>query len=354
MKEVQTVQNANSNDSAVAVNGGAGVQSHATDAISTNDDSTVATNNNVTTRIQSNGDISANGNISTNGNMRHASVREIANTLPEFDPTNNASITVEQFIDRVDRVEEAYRWDEKFLLLAIYTRLKGLARMWLDASPTLHTTWENFADALRHEFGSDRDEAEIHFVMANATRKPKEIVKEYCFRVAALGIRYKLSEAAIIRYARAGLKHRELQQSIAAMKFTTMKQMRDAIEDYFINRGGLSEPQVHQPSKRDNNNEKYAESTKQNGEFKAQLKCYNCNVPGHFANKCPLPQKRHRCTTCNKVHPNGGNCEKTTVTLRRLGAINLDECFKKLVYIKAQPYIAFIDTGSQCSTFVGQ
>ncbi|XP_050339157.1 uncharacterized protein LOC126765591 [Bactrocera neohumeralis] len=223
-QEVQTVQNAASNDSAVAVNGGAGVQSRATDAISTNDDSTVATNNNVTTRNQSNGIISANGNISTNGNMRHASVKEIANTLPEFDPTNNASITVEQFIDRVDRVVEAYRWDEKFLLLAIYTRLRGVARMWLDASPTLHTTWENFANALRHDFGSDRDEAEIHFVMANATRKPKEIIKEYCFRVAALGIRYKLSEAAIIRYARVGLKHRELQQSISAVKFTTMKQ----------------------------------------------------------------------------------------------------------------------------------
>ncbi|XP_049303008.1 uncharacterized protein LOC125776162 [Bactrocera dorsalis] len=232
---MQEVQNANSNDSAVVVNGGAGVQSHATDAISTNDDSTVATNKNVTTRIQSNGDISANGNISTNGNMRHASVKEIANTLPEFDPTNNASITVEQFIDRVDRVVEAYRWDEKFLLLAIYTRLRGVARMWLDASPTLHTTWGNFADALRHEFGSDRDEAEIHFV------------KEYCFRVAALGIRYKLSEAAIIRYARAGLKHRELQQSITAMKFTTMKQMRDAIEDYFINRG-VSHKYINQAS----------------------------------------------------------------------------------------------------------
>lgn len=59
-----------------------------------------------------------NGDISTNGNMRHASVKEIANTLSEFD----------------------YKWDDKFLLLAIYTRLKGVARMWLDASSTLNTT----------------------------------------------------------------------------------------------------------------------------------------------------------------------------------------------------------------------
>uniref|UniRef100_A0A0K8ULR6 Uncharacterized protein n=1 Tax=Bactrocera latifrons TaxID=174628 RepID=A0A0K8ULR6_BACLA len=109
MQEVQTVQNAASNNSAVVLNGGAGVQNHATDAISTNADSTVVTNTNVTTHIQS------NRNISTNGNMRHASVKEIANTLSEFNPTNNASITVEQFIGRVDRVVEAFIHDQEEL-----------------------------------------------------------------------------------------------------------------------------------------------------------------------------------------------------------------------------------------------
>jgi len=45
----------------------------------------------------------------------------------------------------------------------------------------------------------------------------------------------ELSEAAIIRYVRAGLQHRELQNSIAAIHFATMKQLRDAAESYFVN-----------------------------------------------------------------------------------------------------------------------
>lgn len=138
-----------------------------------------------------------------------------------------------------------------------------------------------FANALQCEFGSEKDEAEIHFVMANATRRPKETVKEYCFRISSLGIRYKLSEAAVIRYARSGLKHRELQQSIAAMKFTTMKHMRDAIEDYFVNRGELSDPQTNQSAKRNEAKSKFGETESRN-ETKPQLKCYNCNEPDTF------------------------------------------------------------------------
>jgi hypothetical protein len=175
--------------------------------------------------------------LATSNNMRQASVKEIANTLPEFDPSDDNAISVDQFVDRVNKVVDAYLWDEKFLMLAIYSRLKGPAKMWLDSSPILHTTWNNFANALRDEFGANPDEAEVHFSMASATRRPKETVKEYCFRMSALGVRYRLSEAAVIRYVRAGLQHRELQNSIAAIHVATMKELRDAAESYFINRG---------------------------------------------------------------------------------------------------------------------
>ncbi|KAH8270743.1 hypothetical protein KR026_004751, partial [Drosophila bipectinata] len=42
-------------------------------------------------------------------NVRHASVKEIADTLPEFDPGDENAISVHQFIDRVDKVVGAYR-----------------------------------------------------------------------------------------------------------------------------------------------------------------------------------------------------------------------------------------------------
>jgi len=208
--------------------------------------------------------------VHTSTITRHASVKEIANTLPEYDPKDENDISVDQFIDRINRVIDAYHWDEKLLLLANYTRLKGAARMWLDASPVLHTTWSEFSNAIRDEFGSTPDKAEIHYIMSNV-RRQKETIKEYCFRMSALGNRYNLSESAIIRYARTGLKHRELQQSIVTTKFATMKQMRDVIDEYFVNRGRLQLPKYDPVSKNDEPKSKQHESATTND----KLKCFN-------------------------------------------------------------------------------
>jgi len=42
-----------------------------------------------------------------------------------------------------------------------------------------------------------------------------------------------------IRYTRGGLKHRELQTSIAATSFATIKQLRTAIDSYFMYPGNV-------------------------------------------------------------------------------------------------------------------
>ena len=43
----------------------------------------------------------------------------------------------------------AYDWDERCMSLAVYTKLKGLAKLWLDASAHLFVTWRVLAAALK-------------------------------------------------------------------------------------------------------------------------------------------------------------------------------------------------------------
>ena len=70
----------------------------------------------------------------------------------------------------------------------------------------LHTTWVDFAHAIRRECGSLWDEAKINFAMTSATRKSKNILKEYCFRMSALGVRYTLYSVQQNSYKRRKLR----------------------------------------------------------------------------------------------------------------------------------------------------
>nr|XP_041633350.1 uncharacterized protein LOC121503198 [Drosophila kikkawai] len=249
-------------------------------------------------------------------NFRQASVKEIANTLPEYDPGDENSISVNQFIDRVNKVV---------------------------GSTHNSSTHNSFAADIREEFGAEPDEAEIHFNMANATRRSKETVKEYCFRMSALGVRFKLSEAAVIRYVRAGLQHRELQNSIAAIHFSSMKEFRDAAESYFLNRGRpIANKKEYVP--KSSNFEGKLENEMKPKKPKEAKACYNCGDLGHFANLCPKERKKTRCSKCNTFHAANESCNVAQVM--RLGASNHDKLFTRRVYINEQGYNAFIDTGS--------
>ncbi|XP_065358751.1 uncharacterized protein LOC135952661 [Calliphora vicina] len=280
------------------------------------------------------------------------SVKEISDTLPEYDPTKDSIFSVEQFIDRVEKSMRAYDWDERCLMLAIYSKLKGPARLWLDASADLFVTWPDLATALKQEFSTVPDEADIHFKMSNATRKNEESINEYCFRMSALGRRHGLSESAIIKYTREGLKHRELQVAIATVRFKSMKEMREALDEYFTNIAGPSSSRTMTAPKRMDNNNKNVNKTPDSGAKpkteRKSIVCFNCSEPGHISSACPKPQRRKRCKDCQRVHPRGSpeNCGKSDV--RNTNSVR-KYCADKKVRVNGVEMCALIDTGSECS-----
>ncbi|XP_017461951.1 PREDICTED: uncharacterized protein LOC108355297 [Rhagoletis zephyria] len=274
----------------------------------------------------------ATQSISTSAYMGgFRSIKEIADMIPEFDPTNKQSLTVQQFVDRVGSVMNAYQLDEKCVLVAVYGRLKGVARIWLDAQPNVHTSWNNFAEELKHEFCVSYDEAQVHRIMSESVRKTGERISDYCFRVYALGKRFQLSESAIIQYTRQGLNHRDLQIAIAAQRFESAKQMREIIEEWLTNR---------------------VNSIGASGESK-NIVCYNCGEVGHISSKCTKEQKRSRCADCGKVHKREDpvNCgrKQATHNARKAEVTQNEKCFVKKINVNGKMFEALIDTGSECS-----
>ncbi|XP_037942537.1 uncharacterized protein LOC119675411 [Teleopsis dalmanni] len=235
------------------------------------------------------------------------SIREIAEVLPEFDPTNEDSITATQFVERVEAVMSVYAWPEKSVLLAVYSRLKGVARMWVDASPRMHATWKEFSNELVTEFGR----------------------------------RHNLSEMAITKYAREGLKHRELQMAIASQKFVSVKEMREACENFLQNCIKINEKPFHNAGESEQRIQSFIKAK--------NVMCYNCGKSGHLSVNCARLPKRPRCIDCNKVHPKNEqqNCGKPSAFVRKTNII--DNKFLKKITIGGKQAIAFIDTGSECN-----
>ncbi|XP_036325107.1 uncharacterized protein K02A2.6-like [Rhagoletis pomonella] len=283
---------------------------------------------------------------STSANKSNYSVKEIAETIPDFDPTNDSSITVEQFVDRVNGAISAYKWEEKCLLLTVYSRLKGAAKLWFNSADKLYSNWNELSQSLCEEFSCIPDEADIHYKMSQAVRRPNENLLDYCFRVSALGKRYALSESAIVKYARDGLKHRELQVAVATTRFKTLREFRQTITDYTKNiptRSGKYEKSTESET-----------SVSDKGDKSKQIICYNCQEKGHVSSKCPKPQRRRRCVDCDKVHPKNEpeNCGKKKMAVRKTKAqreIITNNIFEQCVVVNGQQLMAFIDTGSECS-----
>lgn len=293
----------------------------------------------------------ATQSVSTNayvGGFR--SIKEIADMIPEFDPTNKQSLTVQQFVDRVGSVMNAYQLEEKCVLVAVYGRLKGVARVWLDAQPTVHTSWNDFAKALKHEFCVSYDEAQVHRIMSESGRKTGERISDYCFRVYALGKRFQLSESAIIQYTRQGLNHRDLQMAIASQRFESAKQMREIIEEWLTNRfDGISGKQNFETQATIKNAPRQQTAS---GESR-KIVCYNCGEVGHISSKCTKEQKRSRCTDCGKVHKREDpvNCgrKQATHNARKAEMTQNEKCFVKKINVNGKMFEALIDTGSECS-----
>ncbi|XP_067635211.1 uncharacterized protein [Eurosta solidaginis] len=304
-----------------------------------------------TTRSDQERATSSAGNFITTTGRSGYSVKEIAETIPEFDPTNESSVSVEQFVERVNSAVQAYQWEEKCFLLAVYSRLKDAAKLWLDSTEKLYSSWSELSKCLCEEFSCVPDEADIHFKMSQTTRKPNESLLDYCFRIGALGKRFGLSESSIVKYARDGIKQREFQIAIAANRFSSMREFRQTVIDYSKN----LPVRTFKPEKT-NFETKYGETRDgEKRESDKQLICFNCQQKGHISLKCPQPQRRRRCNDCQKVHPKTKpeNCGKksasTRTTKTEYETVIPEKDFEKVVTINDKTFTALIDTGSECS-----
>ncbi|XP_017489445.1 PREDICTED: uncharacterized protein K02A2.6-like, partial [Rhagoletis zephyria] len=200
-------------------------------------------------------------------------ITEVVGVLPEFDPLRKV-MTAQQFVIKVEQLQQVYKWKKEIVLLAVQHKLKGVAKTWLDAQPVFGS-WQEFVQMLLRDFPYTVSSADIHRELAARRRKINEPLIEYFYDMLAIGRRGDVDEESINSYI-----------SLENLRISTQGGGQRTILG--VNSADVSNGAAEDKGKR--------------------VKCYNCNEFGHIAAKCPQPQKKLRCSKCSKVGHDARKC----------------------------------------------
>ena len=91
-------------------------------------------------------------NSQVNFHNIHFTPKEIMDILPEFNPNDDKGLTASEWIRRVEKLKNFYKWVDALLLISIGPKLKGNARLWYERLEDLCTNWGEFANQFRDKF----------------------------------------------------------------------------------------------------------------------------------------------------------------------------------------------------------
>ncbi|XP_053968466.1 uncharacterized protein LOC128869895 [Anastrepha ludens] len=275
----------------------------------------------------------------TQSEWKRSAVHDIIALLPDFDPLKG-SLTSKQFVDKVIQLREAYEWSEQEILLAAQSKLKGVAKEWLDAQ-TVFQRWSAFVSAFQTDFPFTMCTAEVHMELSRRKRRTSETMSQYYYTMLNIGRRGKVDEESINTYIIRGLNDSNLTRTLLAMKLSTCNDLLrslDSLADVYCAFKGT-----------DIGNRNVNEVTRNVTTEKKSIKCFNCNEYGHIAANCPKPPRKERCAKCNKVGHDSKSCRYEKSTVATVVTENLYPPLLSSVLLNGDQYSAFIDTGSDTS-----
>lgn len=247
----------------------------------------------------------------------NTNVKDVIGILPDFDPIKSL-LPSEQFISKVEHLQRVYSWDDGTILFSAQHKLKGVAKDWLDAH-SVFETWQEFLQALRMDFPSIVNTADVHREMMRRKRRQNETMTEYFYAMLAIGRRASIDEPSINTYIINGLNQNESTKALLAMNLRTCSELLLSIENMKSAQGSQQ-----QFFSRNDGNVEHAQRQVNNGTYKGP-KCYNCNQHGHIAAKCTAPQRKPRCSNCAKVGHDASSCKAKSFSVAHVGETNPSE-----------------------------
>lgn len=285
-------------------------------------------------------------------------VKEISSMIPEYNPNFEDGITIQQWLRKIELLRVAHNWSDLMILIAIGDRLKGRAKLWLDARDKIFISWLDFKTEIESVFKKADDVADYHQKMINRKQKHNENMLDYIFIQEMNGKQANFSEPVIIKYIIKGLRDSNLSYMLKYKPLTTVKSLVDTIK--YVSLYDKENEKEANILKRKLSPNRYSSDNKRSRRENDYLKCFKCGKTGHKTSDCRNNANNAKimCFRCGKPGHIVRNCTNKSNYKRTHFVKNNNEAsvanikfnelaVKSVILSDGKTRDALIDTGSQ-------
>lgn len=301
---------------------------------------------------------------------------QLYNVIPEFDPANRSQ-SIEAWIRKVNECSQIYSWDQKQTIHFSLQKLVGLAKKWFESLPTVVFSWNEWQVKLKRAFPSEENYGRLLEEMLARTTRGDESLREYFYDKLNLLNRCEIKGKRAVDCVIHGITDRSVRSGAQALNCEEPEDLLNF----------LCAQRITYFSNKDRSRQRSNSSavTNNSGNNDGSIVCFNCRNKGHPYHKCPKPVIK--CKKCNRIGHDNENCKLRPVAENYVPRSKIDDTrstaekntlkivafndqmspkpvdtsntptsitasndkFFKTVFVNGQPFVAYIDFGSECS-----
>ncbi|XP_046141945.1 uncharacterized protein LOC123987838 [Osmia bicornis bicornis] len=281
--------------------------------------------------------------------------KDVEDTLRTFDGSN--AYPVEKWIEDFEEAAEIFRWTDLQKLVFAKRSLSGLAKLFIQSERAVNS-WNKLKDALKKEFISKSNSAQIHKMLSERKLAVHESVQEYYLTMKELASRGSVEEEALIQYIVDGVTD-DTPNKFILFAATTLEELKKRLETYEELRRKHREKSYFYKKPTQTNKESPAAASKSPGQPAnskttiSEIRCFICGKKGHHANDCKDKSLGRKCFKCQSHGHIASDCpsikKENLVTSPKINNISVlpSNNMTKEIKINNITLNALIDTGSQ-------
>lgn len=246
------------------------------------------------------------------------SYKDVENIIRTFDGTD--AYPVERWINDFEDAAILFGWSEIQKLVFAKRTLTGLAKLFVQGERGLNK-WNELKEALRQEFATKINSAQLHELLTSRRKKKNESIQEYFLTMKEIAAKGNIEVEALMKYVVDGITD-DLNHKLILSGASTLSEFKEKLRSYDDTQKKTGQrsllPNSHKNTRiketgsagsagvqKTENQKKTETPNKSSG-----LRCFNCGEGGHKSKDCKSKSLGTKCFKCNRFGHVAINCNE--------------------------------------------